>query len=207
MNIDIDTLKFDERGLIPVVVQDAETHRVLMLAFMNAESLKRTLESKETWFWSRSRSRLWHKGETSGHTQRVVDLQVDCDGDALTVLVHPNGPSCHTGTPSCFDRESADNSVRDLGDVLARLFLLIESRKRERPEGSYTSYLFDQGLDKILKKVGEEAAETIIAAKNADREALVQEAADLLYHLVVLIVQRELSLEDVAIELARREKH
>jgi phosphoribosyl-AMP cyclohydrolase / phosphoribosyl-ATP pyrophosphohydrolase len=207
MNIDIDTLKFDERGLIPVVVQDAETHRVLMLAFMNAESLKRTLESKETWFWSRSRSRLWHKGETSGHTQRVVDLQVDCDGDALTVLVHPNGPSCHTGTPSCFDRESADNSVRDLGDVLARLFLLIESRKHERPEGSYTSYLFDQGLDKILKKVGEEAAETIIAAKNADREALVQEAADLLYHLVVLMVERELSLEDVAIELARREKH
>jgi phosphoribosyl-AMP cyclohydrolase / phosphoribosyl-ATP pyrophosphohydrolase len=176
---------------------------------MNAESLKRTLESNETWFWSRSRSRLWHKGETSGHTQRVVDLQVDCDGDALTVLVHPNGPSCHTGTTSCFDREmqAAEKSVIDLGDVLARLFLLIESRKRERPEGSYSSYLFDQGLDKILKKVGEEAAETIIAAKNADREALVREAADLLYHLLVLMVQRELLLEDVALELARREKH
>jgi phosphoribosyl-AMP cyclohydrolase / phosphoribosyl-ATP pyrophosphohydrolase len=209
MNIAIDTLKFDERGLIPAVVQDAGTHRVLMLAFMNAESLKRTLESNETWFWSRSRSRLWHKGETSGHTQRVVEVQVDCDGDALTVLVHPNGPACHTGTTSCFDREmqAAKESVTDLGDGLARLQLLIESRKRERPEGSYTSYLFDQGLDKILKKVGEETAETIIAAKNDDREALVREVADLLYHLVVLMVECELSLEDVAIELERRQKH
>jgi phosphoribosyl-ATP pyrophosphohydrolase/phosphoribosyl-AMP cyclohydrolase len=209
MNIAIDTLKFDERGLIPAVVQDAGTHRVLMLAFMNVESLKRTLESKETWFWSRSRSRLWHKGETSGHTQRVVDIQVDCDGDALTVLVHPNGPACHTGTSSCFDREmpTTEESATDLGDVLARLHSLIESRQRERPEGSYTSYLFDQGLDKILKKIGEEAAETIIAAKNDDREALVREAADLLYHLVVLMVERELSLDDVAIELGQREKH
>ena len=209
MNIAIDSLKFDERGLIPAVVQDAGTHRVLMLAFMNAESLKRTLESKETWFWSRSRSRLWHKGETSGHTQRVVDVQVDCDSDALTVLVHPNGPACHTGTESCFDREmqAAEESVTSLSDVLARLYSVIESRKRERPEGSYTSYLFDQGLDKILKKVGEEAAETIIAAKNDDREALVREAADLLYHLVVLMVERELSLEDVSIELGGRSKH
>jgi phosphoribosyl-ATP pyrophosphohydrolase/phosphoribosyl-AMP cyclohydrolase len=209
MNIAIDTLKFDEHGLIPAVVQDAGTHRVLMLAFMNAESLKRTLESKETWFWSRSRSCLWHKGETSGHTQRVVDVQVDCDGDALTVLVNPNGPACHTGTRSCFDREmqAARESPTVLGDGLARLHLLIESRKRERPEGSYTSYLFDQGLDKILKKVGEEVAETIIAAKNDDREALVREVADLLYHLVVLMVERELSLEDAAIELERRQKH
>jgi len=209
MNIAIDSLKFDELGLIPAIVQDAGTHRVLMLALMNAESLKRTLESKETWFWSRSRSRLWHKGETSGHTQRVVDVQVDCDGDALTVLVHPNGPACHTGTRSCFDREmqAPEESVTDLGDVLDRLYSLIESRKHERPEGSYTSYLFDQGLDKILKKVGEEAAETIIAAKNEDREALVREASDLLYHLVVLMVERELLLEEVAIELGRREKN
>jgi phosphoribosyl-ATP pyrophosphohydrolase/phosphoribosyl-AMP cyclohydrolase len=136
-------------------------------------------------------------------------MYVDCDGDALTVLVHPNGPACHIGTTSCFDREmqAAEESVTDLGDGLARLHLLIESRKCERPEGSYTSYLFDQGLDKILKKVGEEAAETIIAAKNDDREALVREAADLLYHLLVLMVECELSLEDVAIELERRQKH
>lgn len=208
MNLAIDKLKFDEQGLVPAIVQDARSNQVLMLAYMNAESLKKSLETGETWFWSRSRSRLWHKGETSGNTQRVVDVLVDCDGDALTVRVDPNGPACHTGTRSCFDREmQSANEVRgDLGEVLAHLYALVESRKRERPEGSYTSYLFDQGLDKILKKVGEEAAETIIAAKNRDREPMIRETSDLLYHLIVLMVDSGLLLEDIAVELARRER-
>ena len=216
MKIAIEDVSFDAAGLIPVVVQDARTRQVLTLAYMNAESLAKTLESNETWFWSRSRSRLWHKGETSGNTQRVVDVRLDCDLDALTVLVLPSGPACHTGAESCFHNEiqgarAVDtNSTVDpgaLGEVLQNLYALIESRKRERPEGSYTTYLFDQGLDKILKKVGEESAETIIAAKNDDREALVKESSDLLYHLVVLLVERGLSLGEVRDELVSRGKH
>jgi phosphoribosyl-ATP pyrophosphohydrolase/phosphoribosyl-AMP cyclohydrolase len=212
MKIAIDELKFDDRGLIPAIVQDARTRRVLTLAYMNAESLARTLETNETWFWSRSRATLWHKGETSGFTQRVLDVLVDCDGDALTVLVAPNGPACHTGAESCFHNEvQHDGSleggdVSNLGDVLNNLVALVESRKRERPEGSYTTYLFDEGLDKILKKVGEEAAETIIAAKNEDRSALANESADLLYHLLVLFVERGLSLEEVSAVLRSRGK-
>lgn len=213
MKIAIEDAKFDERGLIPAIVQDARTRGVLMLAYMNAESLKRTLETNETWFWSRSRSSLWHKGETSGNTQRVLDVLMDCDADALTVLVIPNGPACHTGTQSCFYNEMQDarpfekggeEDLTNLGEVLNRLYALVESRKRERPEDSYTTYLFDQGLDKILKKVGEESAETIIAAKNENRGALVKESSDLLYHLVVLFVEQGLSLEEVSVELLRR---
>ena len=215
MKIAIEDVNFDAAGLIPVVVQDARTRQVLTLAYMNAESLAKTLESNETWFWSRSRSRLWHKGETSGNTQRVVDVRLDCDLDALTVLVVPSGPACHTGAESCFHNEIQSagavdtNSMVDpraLGEVLQNLYALIESRKRERPEGSYTTYLFDQGLDKILKKVGEESAETIIAAKNDDRDALVKESSDLLYHLVVLLVERGLSLGEVRDELVSRGK-
>jgi phosphoribosyl-ATP pyrophosphohydrolase/phosphoribosyl-AMP cyclohydrolase len=215
MKIAIEDVNFDAAGLIPAVVQDARTLRVLTLAYMNAESLAKTIETNETWFWSRSRSRLWHKGETSGNTQRVVDVLLDCDRDALTVLVVPSGPACHTGAESCFHNEiqSAgpfeDVSVAgstNLGEVLDRLYALIESRKRKRPEGSYTTYLFDQGLDKILKKVGEESAETIIAAKNDDRSALVKESSDLLYHLVVLLVERGLSLGEVRDELVSRGK-
>src|SRR5258706_4530943 len=195
MNVPIEDIKFDERGLLPVVVQDASTRQVLTLAYMNAESLRRTIETQETWFWSRSRSTLWHKGETSGNTQRVVDVLLDCDGDALTVLVVPNGPACHTGATSCFpSSETGSESMAGLSNfVLDDLYALVETRKRERPAGSYTSYLFDEGLDKILKKVGEESAETIIAAKNEDRNELVKETADLLYHLVVLLVERGLS--------------
>lgn len=215
MRIAIEGLKFDADGLIPVVVQDAGTRRVLTLAYMNGESLAKTIETRETWFWSRSRARLWHKGETSGNTQRVVGVRVDCDGDALTLLVVPYGPACHTGAESCFhneiqtasllETEALENiSVPDLGAVLDRLYALVETRKRERPDDSYTTYLFNQGLDKILKKVGEESAETIIAAKNEDREALVKESADLLYHLVVLFVDQGLSLPDVSAELLRR---
>ena len=215
MKIAMEQLKLDERGLIPVIVQDARTRQVLMLAYMNAESLKKTVETNETWFWSRSRCSLWHKGETSGNTQRVVDVLIDCDSDALTVLVVPDGPACHTGAYSCFHNEVQDvrwlakgalEEPENLGDVLSDLYELVESRKRERPEDSYTTYLFDQGLDKILKKVGEESAETIIAAKNEDRSALVKESSDLLYHLIVLLVERGLSLGELSDELQRRGK-
>ena len=208
MKITIGDVKFDERGLAPVVVQDARTRGVLMLAYMNAESLKRTLETGETWFWSRSRAQLWHKGETSGNTQRVADVLLDCDGDALVVRVEPAGPACHTGQTSCFHNViqagEAQQDAGDLGEVLSALYALVEERKRERPQGSYTTYLFDQGLDKILKKVGEESSETIIAAKNEDRGALTKESCDLLYHLMVLLVERGVALIDVHDELVRR---
>ena len=196
-------LKFDERGLIPAIVQDASTREVLTLAYMNRESLERTIETRETWFWSRSRNELWHKGATSGNTQQVVDLIADCDNDAIVVLVKPAGPACHTGARSCFD---LPNRVEDLGGLLAQLYALIESRERERPEGSYTTYLFDQGIDKILKKVGEESAETIVAAKNDDPKPLVAEVSDLIYHLIVLLVARGVSLEQIREELAQRRK-
>ena len=202
MTLDTKNLKFDERGLIPAIVQDARTREVLTLAYMNEESLARTVATGETWFWSRSRNELWHKGATSGNTQSVVSLACDCDQDAIVVLVNPTGPACHTGARSCFDL--AQNE--DLGLLLASLYTLIESRERERPEGSYTTYLFDKGLDKILKKVGEESAETIIAAKNDDREQLTSEIADLVYHLLVLLVARGVSLEEVRVELAQRRK-
>jgi phosphoribosyl-ATP pyrophosphohydrolase/phosphoribosyl-AMP cyclohydrolase len=218
MKYAIEDLKYDERGLVPVVVQDAQTLETLTVAYMNAESLRRTLEEGETWFWSRSRSLLWHKGETSGHTQRVVSIAVDCDRDALTVLVEPSGPACHTGARSCFHNElegapGADDSRSEtkgkgnsgnLGAVLDELYVIIESRRRDRPEGSYTTYLFNEGLDKILKKVGEESAETIIAAKNEEPQALVGEVSDLIYHLLVLLVERGVKLEDVCQELAAR---
>jgi phosphoribosyl-ATP pyrophosphohydrolase/phosphoribosyl-AMP cyclohydrolase len=214
MNVSVGEIKFDEQGLVPVVVQDANTLEVLTLAYMNAASLKQTIETKETWFWSRSRSSLWHKGETSGHTQRVTNILVDCDRDALTVLVIPNGPACHTGARSCFHNtlqaeelsEQAREAKADFGAVVDDLYALIESRKRDRPDGSYTTYLFDQGLDKILKKIGEETSETIIAAKNEDADALVKEVSDLLYHLVVLMVERGLTLDQIRSELISRGK-
>lgn len=197
-----DDLKFDGKGLIPAIVQDASTREVLTLAYMNRESLARTIETRETWFWSRSRNELWHKGETSGNTQQVVDLVADCDDDAIVVLVTPAGPACHTGARSCFDLKQDE----DLAGVLTQLYKLIESRERERPEGSYTSYLFDQGIDKILKKVGEESAETIIAAKNEETTPLVSEVSDLIYHLLVLLVARGVSLDQVREELVLRRK-
>jgi phosphoribosyl-ATP pyrophosphohydrolase/phosphoribosyl-AMP cyclohydrolase len=195
-------LKFDEGGLIPAIVQDASTREVLTLAYMNRESLQRTIETRETWFWSRSRNELWHKGATSGNTQQVVDLVADCDGDAIVVLVKPAGPACHTGARSCFDLKQDE----DLGASLAQLYKLIENRERERPDGSYTTYLFDKGIDKILKKVGEESAETIIAAKNEEAKPLVSEVSDLIYHLLVLLVARGVSLDQIREELAQRRK-
>jgi phosphoribosyl-AMP cyclohydrolase / phosphoribosyl-ATP pyrophosphohydrolase len=180
-----------------------------MLAYMNSDSLKRTLETKETWFWSRSRKELWHKGETSGNKQRVVDVLLDCDGDAVLVRVNPDGPACHTGKVSCFHKviqgeESSDFRTTDLGEVLSALYTVIEDRNRERPEGSYTAYLFNEGLDKILKKLGEESSETIIAAKNEDKDALARETCDLLYHLLVLLVDRGVTLDRLRDELVRR---
>jgi phosphoribosyl-AMP cyclohydrolase / phosphoribosyl-ATP pyrophosphohydrolase len=202
-NINFDEIRFDERGLIPAIVQDASTREVLTLAYMNRESLARTLETKQTWFWSRSRNELWHKGETSGNTQEVIQVALDCDRDAIIVLVKPAGPACHTGAVSCFD---TGTEPRALGPLLDQLYELIQSRERERPSGSYTTYLFAEGLDKILKKVGEESAETIIAAKNDDDTRLIAEASDLLYHLLVLLVARGVSLADIAQELASRRK-
>jgi phosphoribosyl-ATP pyrophosphohydrolase/phosphoribosyl-AMP cyclohydrolase len=217
MKFEIEDVKYDERGLVPVVVQDALTKEALTLAYMNAQSLARTLAEGETWFWSRSRGELWHKGATSGNTQRVLEVRLDCDGDALVVLVEPAGPACHTGARSCFHREvqvrasqvsgpvdEVEGERDNLGATLERLYALIQNRREERPEGSYTTYLFNEGLDKILKKVGEESAETIIAAKNDDARPLINEASDLIYHLVVLMVERGITLEDVRAELASR---
>jgi len=201
--INVDEIHFDERGLVPAIVQDAATREVLTLAYMNRESLARTLETNQTWFWSRSRNELWHKGETSGNTQEVVKIAPDCDRDAVIVLVNPVGPACHTGAVSCFDTGTQQPA---LGALLDQLYELIQSRERERPSGSYTTYLFEAGLDKILKKVGEESAETIIAAKNDDDTRLTAESADLVYHLLVLLVARGVSLNSVAHELVRRRK-
>jgi phosphoribosyl-ATP pyrophosphohydrolase/phosphoribosyl-AMP cyclohydrolase len=204
MSVKPEDVKFDERGLVPAVVQDARTREVLTLAYMNEESLRRTLAEGQTWFWSRSRSELWHKGATSGHTQRVVEVRLDCDSDALVVLVEPRGPACHTGAVSCFRCDEIENDVASIGDVLEELYAVIVGRRREMPEGSYTTYLFEKGLNKILKKVGEEAAETIIAAKDEDAGALTAETADLVYHLLVLMVERGLTLETLAGELTHR---
>jgi len=199
MTFDDQSVKFDEHGLVPVIVQDAHTREVLTLAYMNRESLARTLETGQTWFWSRSRNELWHKGATSGNTQAVVALTTDCDNDALMVLVEPAGPACHTGARSCF---AVDYKYFD--GLLNELYEVIESRERERPAGSYTTYLFDKGLDKILKKVGEESAETIIAAKNAEHNLLVAEVSDLFYHLLVLLVASGVSLDEIRVELVKR---
>jgi phosphoribosyl-ATP pyrophosphohydrolase/phosphoribosyl-AMP cyclohydrolase len=212
MSTELEKIKFDERGLIPAIVQDARTREVLTLAYMNAESLKLTQESNATWFWSRSRSELWHKGSTSGNTQRVIEIRRDCDSDALVVLVEPAGPACHTGNRSCFYRDLGGAEIDphfreqpdDLGAVLDDLFRIIENRKRELPQDSYTTYLFNEGLDKILKKIGEESSETIIAAKNEDKSALISETADLLYHLLVLLVECGVSLDGVRHELIGR---
>lgn len=203
-------LKFDENGLIPAIVQDAVSKTVLTLAYMNRESLQKSLETKETWLWSRSRQELWHKGATSGNTQRIVSMKADCDGDSLVVQVVPNGPACHTGAYSCFagemlpEEETIEKSGSDRYAILGELEQLIAEREAERPEGSYTTYLFEKGVDKILKKVGEEAAEVIIAAKNRDPQELRYEASDLIFHLLVLLREQKLPLDEVLSELERR---
>ena len=200
MNDILRKARFDSAGLIPAVVQDARTREVLTVAFMNEDALRLTLERGETHFWSRSRQTLWHKGETSGNYQKVQSVRLDCDADTVLVEVEPAGPACHTGAYSCFGVEP------ELEGFLKQLYALIEQRKEQRPEGSYTTYLFNSGLDKILKKLGEEATETIVAAKNAESERLVAETADLVYHLLVLLVERGVSLEEVNRELKERHK-
>ena len=201
--LNISDLKFDERGLIPAIVVDADTKKVLTLAYMNEESLKITMERELTCFWSRSRQELWLKGETSGNYQHVVSITADCDRDALVVEVNKDGPACHLGNESCFEDklfESEANSGFDL-DALMRL---IEGRKTNPQEGSYTTYLFNKGIDKMLKKVGEEATEVIIAAKDNDKAETVYEIADLCYHVMVMMVEMGISCDDILAELKSR---
>ncbi|HEU5141459.1 MAG TPA: bifunctional phosphoribosyl-AMP cyclohydrolase/phosphoribosyl-ATP diphosphatase HisIE [Bacillales bacterium] len=200
-------MKFDENGLIPAIVQDAQSKEVLTLAYMNQESLEKSLETKETWFYSRSRQELWHKGETSGNTQKIVDLRYDCDKDAVLVLVEPTGPACHKGTYSCFADSMLTEQPEPRADrfaILNELESVIASRESELPEGAYTTYLFNEGVDKILKKVGEEAGEVIIAAKNRAHDELQWEVADLFYHVLVLLREQKLPLDQVLQVLEKR---
>ena len=201
--IGMDELKFDERGLIPAIVVDAKSRKVLTLAYMNRESLRISMEKGLTCFWSRSRQELWLKGETSGNYQHIVSITADCDRDALTVLVEKDGPACHLGTDSCFNDPVYISEDRN-DFSYDGLMELIRGRKTEKKEGSYTTYLFEKGLDKILKKVGEESTEVIIAAKDRDREETIYEIADLAYHVMVLLVEAGISLEEIRDELARR---
>ena len=201
--INIEELKFDEKGLIPAIVVDAATKRVLTLAYMNEESLRISMEKGLTCFWSRSRQELWLKGETSGNFQHIVSITADCDKDALVVTVEPDGPACHTGTFSCFENPlwySEERSEFSLDMLMDEL----RGRKEEKKEGSYTSYLFEKGIDKILKKVGEECTEVIIAGKADDKKETVYEIADLTYHVMVLMLEMGISLEDIRKELASR---
>ena len=201
----IDTLKFNEKGLIPAVVQDMDTKEVLMLAYMNKESMKKTLVDKKATYFSRSREELWTKGETSGNTQEVVGFYFDCDKDTILLLVKQKGVTCHTGNYSCFFNEvfSEDDVLKS--ELIHRLYELIEDRKNNPKEGSYTNYLFDKGLDKFLKKVGEESAEVIIGAKNENKDEIVYEISDLVYHVLVLMVNSNVTIEDIKEELKGRE--
>lgn len=200
---DLNTLKFDEKGLIPAVVVDALSKKVLTVAYMNRESLEISMKEGKTCFWSRSRQELWRKGETSGNFQHIVSITADCDRDALTVEVLKDGPACHLGTESCFN-ETVYQSEENHGFSIDGLMELLKGRKADKPEGSYTTYLFEKGLDKILKKVGEESTEVIIAAKAEDKKETIYEIADLAYHVLVLMVETGISLEDVRKELASR---
>ena len=201
--LNIDELKFDEKGLIPAIVVDSITKKVLTLAYMNRESLEISMEKGLTCFYSRSRQKLWLKGETSGNYQHIVSITADCDNDALTVVVEKDGPACHTGTDSCFTKpvwESEDKHEFSLESLMK----LIEGRKIEKKEGSYTTYLFEKGIDKMLKKVGEECTEVIIAGKANDKKETIYEIADLTYHVMVMMIEMGISLEDIHRELASR---
>ena len=198
--LNTEELKFDANGLIPAIVVDAKSRNVLTLAYMNRESLSISLAEGRTCFWSRSRQELWRKGETSGNVQHIVNIKADCDRDALIVYVEKDGPACHLGTDSCFN----DDVFGSEPFSMQGLYELIEGRKTEKKEGSYTTYLFEKGLDKILKKVGEESTEVIIAGKAEDRKETVYEIADLAYHVLVLMVQAGITVEDVTRELEKR---
>ncbi len=214
----IDDLTFNQQGLIPAIVQDEKSLQVLMLAYMNKESLKKSLEIGETVFFSRSRQEIWHKGATSGHIQKIKTIYYDCDADTLLIFVNQTGNACHEDVFSCFHyqlqfdesgKEVINNDSRTssgLGPILDELFSLIRKRQRELPAGAYTTYLFEKGIDKILKKVGEESAETIIAAKNRIQSEVVYETSDLFYHLLVMLVEQDIDIKDIAAELAGRRK-
>ena len=203
--IDVSELKFDKDGLIPAIVKDADSGKVLTLAYMNRESLEISMSKKLSCFWSRSRQELWLKGETSGNYQHIVSITADCDGDALLVKVHKDGPACHLGTDSCFSRPLLEGEEKEPEQFsLDTLYQLLLSRKKELPEGSYTSYLFQKGMDKILKKVGEECTEVIIAGKGGDRAETVYETADLAYHVLVMMAELGITPEEIRTELASR---
>lgn len=199
------SIQFNEQGLVPVVVQHAQTKEVLTVAYMNQESLEKTIATKETWFYSRSRKELWNKGATSGNKQQVISIRTDCDQDALVVEVIPNGPACHTGETTCFHKDvlTPNEKVGSFG-ILADLVNVIQEREKTMPEGAYTTYLFEKGVDKIGKKIGEEATEVVIAAKNRDAQELQWEAADLLYHLLVLLQEQKVNLYEVLEVLQKR---
>lgn len=201
--LNIDELKFDEKGLIPAIVVDAESKQVLTLAYMNRESLEISMNEGRTCFWSRSRQELWRKGETSGNVQHIVDITADCDRDALVIRVNKTGPACHLGTDSCFNSPVFSSGAAEPFSVNG-LYALLEGRRETLPEGSYTTYLFQKGLDKILKKVGEECTEVIIASKAGDKRETVYEIGDLMYHVMVLMVEMGISVDDVMAELASR---
>ena len=201
--IDMEKLKFDEKGLIPAIVVDGKSGQVLTLAYMNRESLEISIKEERTCFWSRSRQELWRKGETSGAVQHIIDITADCDYDALVIRVNKDGPACHTGAESCFHNplfESEENTAFSLEGLMD----MLRGRKESPKEGSYTSYLFDKGIDKILKKVGEESTEVIIAAKAGDKRETIYEVADLMYHVMVMMVEMGISTQDILAELASR---
>ena len=200
---EIDQLKFDEKGLIPAVIVEAGTHRLLMVAYMNRESLKISMETGKTCFWSRSRQELWTKGETSGNYQHIVSITADCDLDTLKVVVEKDGPACHTGAETCFFNPVYQSEEKS-DFTLDALMELIRGRKTNPQEGSYTTYLFQKGLDKILKKIGEESTEVIIAAKDNDPKETIYKISDLVYHVMVMMIQQGISLEDIRRELASR---
>lgn len=214
----IENLKFDQEGLIPAIIQDEKNGQVLMMAYMNRESLEKTVKTGRTWFYSRSRQKLWMKGETSGNIQKVKQVRYDCDGDTLLIEVEQIGAACHTGHYSCFYRDAGDNEImpkvfepdqvygpeQQGPAILYELYDVIKSRQQEMPEGHYTTYLFYKGIDKILKKVGEESAEVIIASKNRVKSEVVYEVSDLVYHLLVLLVEQGVELKDIFTELKSR---
>ena len=205
MMIDIESLDFKKGdGLIPAIIQDADNFQVLMLGYMNKEALQQTLEEEHVTFYSRSKERLWTKGETSGNFLELVDIQEDCDNDTLLILAKPHGPTCHTGEQSCFHQKKF-KPKNNLG-FLNELEALIKSRKKEMPEDSYTTYLFNKGTDKIAQKVGEEAVETVISSKNKNKKQFVGEAADLIFHLMVLLTDKDISLKKVVKKLKKRHK-
>lgn len=203
-------IKFNDKGLIPSIVQDFSTGEVLMQAYINEESLEKTLETGRTWFYSRSRDELWEKGATSGNTQEVKEILLDCDGDSLLIKVEQKGTACHTGSRSCFYRNlwkaPEEEKPASFGAVAEELYRKVEDRKENPVPGSYTNYLFEKGIDKILKKVGEEAAEVVIAAKNNDKKEIIYEISDLIYHLTVLMSQTGVTFADIAAELMHRAK-